>query len=147
MNKVVLMGRLTADPELRTTQSGISCTRFTIAVNRRFKDKSTGEIKADFISCQAWRQTAEFVNKYFSKSNMICLEGTLQTGSYKDKNYPDVTHYTTEVLVDNVEFTGSKSESNGTASVQSVPNKSAPAQDQLDDLGDFEEILGGEPPF
>ncbi len=111
MNKVIIMGRLTADPELRQTQSGIASCRFTVAVNRKFADKATGQRQADFISCTAWRQTAEFVSRYFSKGSMICVEGTLRTGSYTDKKYPDVTHYTTDVLVDNVEFTGSKAES------------------------------------
>ena len=74
MNKVILMGRLTADPELRQTQSGISSCRFTVAVNRRIADKNTGERQADFISCTAWRQTAEFVSRYFKKGSMICVE-------------------------------------------------------------------------
>lgn len=115
MNKVILMGRLTADPELRQTQSGISSCRFTIAIDRRFADKNTGERQTDFISCTAWRQTAEFVSRYFSKGSMICVEGSLRTGSYADRNHPDVTHYTTDVFVDNVEFTGSKRESGGNA--------------------------------
>ena len=110
MNKVIIMGRLTADPELRQTQSGIASCRFTVAVNRRFADRNTGERQADFISCTAWRQTAEFVSRYFKKGSMICVEGSLRTGSYTDRNHPDVTHYTTDVFVDNVEFTGSKSE-------------------------------------
>ena len=110
MNKVIIMGRLTADPELRQTQSGISSCRFTVAVDRRFADKNTGERQADFITCVAWRQTAEFVTRYFSKGSMICVEGNLRTGSYQDRNHPDVTHYTTEVFGDNVEFTGSKRE-------------------------------------
>lgn len=114
MNKVILMGRLTADPELRQTQSGISSCRFTVAVNRRFTDKNTGERQADFITCVAWRQQAEFITRYFRKGSMICVEGNLRTGSYQDRNHSDVTHYTTEVFVDNVEFTGSKSET-GTA--------------------------------
>ena len=80
------MGRLTADPELRQTQSGISSCRFTVAVNRRYKNESTGEYDADFITCVAWRQTAEFVSKYFSKGKMIALEGSLRTGKYQDKN-------------------------------------------------------------
>lgn len=102
MNKVILMGRLTRDPELRQTQSGISSCRFSIAVNRNYKNQQ-GEYDADFINCTAWRQTAEFVNKYFAKGQMIAVEGTLRTGSYQDKNHSDVTHYTTEVFVDNVE--------------------------------------------
>ena len=111
MNKVILMGRLTADPELRQTQSGISSCRFTVAVNRNFVDKTTGQRQADFITCMAWRQTAEFVTRYFRKGSMICVEGSLRTGSYQDRNHQDVTHYTTDVYVDNVEFTGSKAES------------------------------------
>lgn len=110
MNKVILMGRLTADPELRQTQSGIASCRFTVAVNRSFVDKNTGQRQADFITCMAWRQTAEFVTRYFRKGSMICVEGSLRTGSYQDRNHQDVTHYTTDVYVDNVEFTGSKSE-------------------------------------
>lgn len=111
MNKVILMGRLTADPVLNQTQSGIASCRFTVAVNRNFVDKTTGQRQADFISCVAWRQTAEFVTRYFHKGSMICVEGTLRTGSYQDRNHQDVTHYTTDVQVDNVEFTGSKAES------------------------------------
>lgn len=114
MNKVILMGRLTADPELRQTQNGTTSCRFTIAINRRMANKQTGERQADFISCTAWEQRAEFVNRYFKKGSMICVEGTLRTGSYQDKNHPDVTHYTTDVWVDNVEFTGSKAESGTT---------------------------------
>lgn len=164
MNKVILMGRLTADPDLRQTQSGIASCRFTIAVNRRFVDKNTGERQADFISCTAWRQTAEFVSRYFKKGSMICVEGSLRTGSYTDKNHPDVTHYTTEVFADNVEFTGSKTESQGNTGYSAPANNyqappqqqatAAPQQPQSNDnmsygnLGDFEEILSdGDVPF
>lgn len=164
MNKVILMGRLTADPELRQTQSGIASCRFTIAVNRRFADKNTGERQADFISCTAWRQTAEFITRYFKKGSMICVEGSLRTGSYSDRNHPDVTHYTTEVFVDNVEFTGSKTESQGGASYsapannynnnnyQTAPQQAQPVQNNdsmsYGNLSDFEEILSdGDVPF
>lgn len=142
MNKIIIMGRLTAAPELRQTQSGIASCRFTVAVNRRFKNDK-GEYETDFISCQAWRQTAEFVAKYFSKGSMICIDGTLRTGSYKDKNHSDVTHYTTDVLVENVEFCGGKKEQepeykeNIDQSVQKTGS-----------LADFEEILSdGDVPF
>lgn len=139
MNKVILMGRLTSDPELRQTQSGIAVTRFNIAVNRRFADKNTGERAADFISCQAWRQTAEFICKYFKKGSMICLEGSIRTGSYTDKNHSDVTHYTTDIMVDNVEFCGSKNE-NSTI----VNNNNSTSVN----LSEFEEILSdGDCPF
>ena len=141
------MGRLTADPELRQTQSGISSCRFTVAVNRKFKNEHTGEYDADFITCQAWRQTAEFVNKYFSKGKMIALEGSLRTGKYQDKNHSDVTHYTTDVFVDNVEFVGGKNDSSGAAASQPVSQQTAPAQavvNQAQDAGipsEFEELL------
>lgn len=142
MNKIIIMGRLTAAPELRQTQSGIASCRFTVAVNRRFKNDK-GEYETDFISCQAWRQTAEFVVKYFSKGSMICIDGTLRTGSYQDKNHSDVTHYTTDVLVENVEFCGGKKEQepeykeNIDQSVQKTGS-----------LADFEEILSdGDVPF
>ncbi|MDD6278624.1 MAG: single-stranded DNA-binding protein [Ruminococcus sp.] len=168
MNKVILMGRLTADPELRQTQSGISSCRFTVAVNRRFVDKNSGERQADFITCVAWRQQAEFISRYFKKGSMICIEGNLRTGSYTDRNHSDVTHYTTEVFVDNVEFTGSKSEtgtsgysapsgngySNNYQSApvqqQAVPQQPAQNNDNMayGNLGDFEEILSdGDVPF
>lgn len=112
MNKVILMGRLTADPELRQTQSGISSCRFTVAVNRNFVDKNTGQRQADFITCTAWKQTAEFISRYFAKGQMICIEGELRTGSYQDRNHQDVTHYTTDVYVNNAEFCGSKNDNN-----------------------------------
>lgn len=151
MNKVVLVGRLTADPELRQTQSGVATCRFTVAVNRKFADKNTGERQADFITCQAWRQTAEFVSKYFSKGKMIALEGSLRTGSYTDKNHSDVTHYTTDVLVDNVEFCGGKNEGGDNSPSQSQPQQAAPTQEPAVNYGtlsDFEEILSdGTVPF
>lgn len=155
MNKVISIGRLTADPELRQTQSGVSSCRFTVAVNRNFVDKNTGERQADFISCVAWRQTAEFVNRYFKKGNMICVEGTLRTGSYQDKNHSDVTHYTTDVLVENVEFCGSKSDNSKSGTSNAATRQTASQQTQNNndnmsygDLSDFEEILSdGDIPF
>lgn len=151
MNKVVLIGRLTADPELRQTQSGVSTCRFTVAVNRKFKNQN-GEYDADFISCTAWRQTAEFVSKYFSKGKMIAVEGSLRTGSYTDKNHSDVTHYTTDVFVDGVEFCGDKGTSNATAAQQPSNAQAVIQQAQQQgvptDLSEFEEILSdGDVPF
>lgn len=159
MNKVVLMGRLTADPELRQTQSGISACRFTVAVNR--KKTKDGKTDADFITCVAWRQTAEFVSKYFRKGSMIALDGTLRTGSYKDRNHADVTHYTTEVYVESVYFTGEKNNTQPSAESYAPPpteyqpqnqNTAAVPQDNTGlsygSLSDFEEILsGGDVPF
>lgn len=132
MNKVILTGRLTADPELKQTQSGISSCRFTVAVDRKFANKETGERQADFITCVAWRQTAEFLSKYFNKGKMICVEGNLRTDSYKDKNHDDVTHYTTEVYVDNVEFCGGKND-NGSSQTNTQPTASAPAEETTTD--------------
>lgn len=159
MNKSILIGRLTADPELRQTQSGISSCRFTVAVNRKYKNEQ-GEYEADFITCVAWRQTAEFVSRYFTKGKMIAVEGTLHTGSYQDKNYPDVKHYTTDVYVDNVEFCGDKGGSSTapaaapsqsytpTAQTQQPKAAAQAPIEQSFDLSDFEEILSdGDVPF
>lgn len=149
------MGRLTADPELRQTQSGIASCRFTVACNRKYKSESTGEYDADFITCVAWRQTAEFISRYFSKGKMIALEGTLRTGSYKDRNHDDVTHYTTDVMVDNVEFCGDKG-GGSTGSAQAPAQQPASNQQQsaqpstqsFGSLDDFVEILSdGDVPF
>ena len=134
MNNVSLVGRLTKDPEVRTTQSGLSTCRFTVAVNRRFKN-SEGKYEADFISCQAWRQTAEFIGKYFTKGKEISLTGSLQTGSYEKDG---VKHYTTDVVVDNVEFVGSKGEGSAPPPAQEAPpaasyTEMTPADDD-DDL-------------
>ena len=152
MNKVILVGRLTADPELRQTQSGVSSCRFTVAVDRRFADKNTGERQADFISCTAWRQTAEFVSRYFNKGKMICLEGSLRTGKYQDKNHPEITHYTTDVFVDNVEFVGGKNDGGSQAQNNTyqaprqqaaAPQQPAPANDNMSygNFGEYEELL------
>ena len=105
MNTVILIGRLTKDPELKTTQSGLSLCRFTVAVDRYSKD---GEDKTDFINCVAWRNTADFIDKYFSKGQRIALTGSIQTGSYEKDGR---TVYTTDVLVDKAEFCESKKNS------------------------------------
>lgn len=144
MNNVSLIGRLTADPELRTTQSGVSMARFSIAVDRRVK---TGEEKqADFINIVAWRQTAEFVCKYFSKGQRIAIIGSIRTGSYTDRD--GNKRYTTEVYADNVEFCESKnssssydggSYSNNNYNMQSSYRQEAPAPAAYSsgDTGDF----------
>lgn len=149
MNNVILMGRLTADPELRQTQSGILAVRFNLAVNRKFANKETGEREADFISCQAWRNTAEFISKYFRKGSMICIEGSLRTGSYTDITHSDVIHYTTDVIVDNAEFCGGKSDNQGQRQ-QSAPQQTTQNNNNmsLGSLSEFEEILSdGDVPF
>lgn len=149
MNIVTLAGRLTSDPELRQSQNGTAVCRFTVAVNRKFKNPQ-GEYEADFISCTAFKQTAEFVSRYFGKGKMIILNGTLRTGSYKDRNHQDVTHYTTDVFVENVEFGGDKT-NNNTSPAQNIVQQ-AQAQgvqtEQYGNLSDFEEILSDGPtPF
>ncbi len=106
-NLVVLTGRLTADPELRYTPSNIPVTTFSIAVSRRYKAGEQAE--ADFINIVAWRQTADFICKYFRKGSMIAIEGSLQSRSYEDKEGKKRTVY--EVVASNVSFTGSKAES------------------------------------
>lgn len=123
MNKVVLIGRLVRDPELRTTSSQTAVATFTVAVDRRFKSAS-GERQADFINCVAWRQQAEFVGKYFSKGNRIGVIGSIQTRNWEDKDGHRRT--ATEVVVDEVEFVESKSDK---------PQKSEPRQE--DDYSDM----------
>ena len=103
MNRVVLVGRLTRDPEMRTTSSGISQTRFTIAVNRRTAGQN-GQREADFINCVAWRGTADTIAKYLKKGREIAVEGRLQTGSYDAQD--GTKRYTTDVVVDNFTFIG-----------------------------------------
>ena len=108
MNKVILMGRLTKDIEMRQTPNGVSLVRFSIAVTRRFKN-SNGEYDADFINCVAWRKTGEFIARYFQKGSMIAIVGSIQTRSWDGND--GKKQYATEVIVDEAYFTGSKSES------------------------------------
>lgn len=108
LNKIVLMGRLTRDPELKRTQSGTAVTSFALAVDRDFKDQN-GEKGTDFIDIVAWRNTAEFVSKYFTKGRMAVIEGRLQIREWTDKD--GNKRKTAEVVADNVYFGDSKSES------------------------------------
>ena len=113
-NKVILMGRLTSDPELKVTQSGTSVTSFGIAVNRKVKQGNNQE--ADFFNVTAWRSTAEFVSRYFRKGSSICIVGTLQNNSWTDQNGQKRT--ATDIIADEVQFVDSKNnaQSAGTAS-------------------------------
>ena len=108
LNKVILMGRFTRDPELRSTPQGISTCAFSVAVDRNFVRQGE-ERKADFINCVAWRQTAEFISKYFRKSSMVALEGSIQTRSWDDQE--GKKRYATEVIVNQVYFAESKRDS------------------------------------
>ncbi len=111
MNRVCLVGRLTAKPELKYTSANVPVTRFSLAVNRNFKNEQGGR-DADFISILAWRKQAELICNYFDKGSQIGLEGRIQTGSYDDKD--GNKRYTTEVVVDQIHFIDSKS--NGSVS-------------------------------
>lgn len=107
-NKVILGGRLTADPEMKSTPSGVAVTSFIVAVNRRNQPKDTKQPQADFINVTAWRQTAEFVTRYFRKASSICIVGTLQTRSWTDGQ--GQKRYATEVTADEVYFVDAKGE-------------------------------------
>lgn len=164
LNRVILMGRITHDLELRQTPSGVCTLSFSVAVERNYTDQN-GERQTDFITCVAWRQQAEFIGKYFSKGRMIALEGSLRSRTYDDKN--GSKHYVTEVYVDSVSFTGepkqggyqggsqggyqnggyqqnSGYQNQGSYQQNSQPqNNQAPSNDALSigDIEDFEEVL------
>ena len=111
LNHIVIMGRLTRDPELRRTGSGVAVTSFSLAVDRDFAPKDGGERETDFIDCVAWRQTGEFVSKYFTKGRMAVVSGRLQIRSWTDKD--GNKRRTAEVVADNVYFGDSKRDNDG----------------------------------
>lgn len=111
LNRIILMGRLTRDPELRNTQSGVAVASFSLAVDRDFKDKSTGKKVTDFIDVVAWRQTGEFVSKFFTKGRMAVVEGRLQIRDWTDKE--GNKRRSAEVVADNVYFGDSKPREDG----------------------------------
>jgi single-strand DNA-binding protein len=123
LNKVILMGRLTADPELRSTQNGTSVTQFTLAVDRNYQ-KQGEERQADFINCVAWKQTAEFIVKYFGKGRMIAVEGSIQSRNYEDKQGNKRTAI--EVIVSNANFTGEPKQEQGDAEYNELSNDGVP---------------------
>ena len=133
LNSIIIMGRLTADPELRTTSSGLSVSSFTVAVDRGYV-KPGEEKKTDFIPVVAWRSTADFVSKYFRKGSMIAVQGSLQTRNYEDKNGNKRTAF--EIIADQVSFCGSKAESgsynNDNTNASSYSNSTA---------GDFSTVV------
>lgn len=132
LNSIIIMGRLVADPELRTTASGLSVTSFSVAVDRPYAKRGE-EKQTDFINVVAWRERADFVTKFFHKGSMIAVQGSLQTRNYEDKNGNKRTAY--EVIADQVSFCGSKSESNTgyNDNVSSYSNSTA---------NDFSEVVG-----
>lgn len=130
LNKIFIMGRLVADPELRHTQSGTAVSSLRLAVDRDFKDKDTGERKADFINVVAWRNTAEFISRNFSKGRMIVVAGSLQMRDWTDKDGNKRT--TAEVVAESVYFADSKRETQ--------PDWNAPESSLREEQNDFEEI-------
>lgn len=150
LNRVILMGRITNDLEIRQTQSGTSVLNLRIAVDRNSRQEE--EKQSDFITCVAFNQRAEFINKYFHKGNLIAIEGNLRSSTYDDKN--GSRHYVTDVWIDNVSFTGERAsdrDNSGSSSFQSSyrqPTQQQPAYNEpasnpiaIGNMDDFEEIL------
>ncbi len=129
MNKFTGIGRLTRDPELKSTTNQVSVCSFGIAINRRFKNAS-GEYEADFINCVAWRQTGEFISKYFHKGSMIGIVGSVQTRTYDNKDGQKV--YVTEIVVDEAHFCGGKNEANSAQGNNSEGKKAAEFPEAID---------------
>ena len=138
LNKIIVQGRLVADPELKNTQSGIAVCSVRIAVDRDFKDKQTGEKKADFFTVTAWRNTAEFLSKYFSKGRLVVVEGQLQNKEWTDKD--GNKRVSDEIIASNVYFCASKKDSEQSGN----ETYTAPAELNAEDAEPVEE---GELPF
>ena len=132
LNHITIMGRLTRDPELRRTGSGIAVASFTLAVDRDFPNKETGEKEADFIDCVAWRQTGEFVSKYFTKGRMAVVSGRLQIRKWQ--NDQGENRYSTEVVADNVYFGDSKREGNTGNTPTPAPSYTPPVTPDASDF-------------
>lgn len=139
MNIIALVGRLTADPELKHTQSGIAVSRFTIAVDRAYT-KQGEEKQADFINIVAWRNSAEFLCKYFSKGQRIGIQGSVRTGSYMDNN--GIKRYTFEVYADRLEFVERKDREQDTATSESsnTPDEKQTEQPDFEDVPHDEDL-------
>ena len=135
-NLVVLTGRLTADPELKTTPNGVSVTSFSIAVERRYKQGE--ERQADFINIVAWRSSAEFICKYFKKGSMIGIEGSIQTRKYQDKDGNNRTAF--EVVANNVQFVEFKKADNNSDNNAPIDPENDPLNQLQDRLNEFEDL-------
>lgn len=144
MNKVILIGRLTRDPEVSYGSGNLAIARFTLAVDRRFK-KEGDEQTADFISCRAFSKTAEFIEKYTHKGTKLVLEGRIQTGSYTNKEGQKV--YTTDVIADNVEFGESRSSEASNGGNFGGSNSFAPASEAGDGFMNIPSDIVEELPF
>lgn len=125
MNKAILIGNLTRDPESRTTQSGISVCTFTLAINRRFVDKQTGQREADFINIVTWRQQAELCARYLTKGRKVAVVGSIQTRSYDAQD--GTKRYVTEVVADEVEFIGSAGQGSASHGTDEAPPPPEPS--------------------
>lgn len=136
LNKIILMGRLTRDPEVKQTQSGAPVANFALAVDRDFANKTTGEKETDFIDVICWRHTAEFVSKYFSKGRMAVVTGRLQVRHWEDKD--GNKRKTAEVVADDVYFGDSKrTEGNDTADIYGATSAPADGITEAEDDGDL----------
>lgn len=124
MNKVILIGRLTRDPELRYTGSNTPVATFSLAVNRSFTNQN-GEREADFINCVVWRKLAETVKNYLSQGSQVAVEGRIQTRSYDDQN--GQRRYVTEVVVENIDFVGTKRDSSQSSNQPNFNNQPVPS--------------------
>ena len=138
MNKSILMGRLVRDPELRHTQTGTAVASFTLAVDRDFKDKQTGEKATDFIDIVTWRQTAEFVSRYFTKGRMAVVEGRLQIRDWTDRD--GNKRRSAEVIADNVYFGDSKRDADTPPPAAPSGGYGAPSGGQFADVDDDGEL-------
>lgn len=132
-NKVILAGRLTADPELKSTPGGVPVTTFSIAVNRTYKPKD-GDPQADFINVTAWRGLAEFITRYFRKASSICIVGSLQTRTWTDQS--GAKRYATEVVANEAHFVDSKADSGAAGQAAAAP----PVQPHFEDITSDEEL-------
>ena len=144
MNIVIIKGRLVRDPDFKQTQSGISMCRLTVAVDG-FKDKD-GNRQTDFIECTAWRKTAEFIARYFTKGQEIVIEGNLKNNNYEDKD--GVKHYSYTVNVNQAHFCGSKSDNQSGSQQTETQTAQQAAQQNVIDVTEFEQVLSdNEVPF
>lgn len=137
INNVTIMGRLTARPELKTTQSGMPVTSMCIAVERRFQPKE-GEKLTDFINCIAWRNTAEFITRFFDRGDMIAVTGEIQTRKYQDKYGNNRTAF--EVIVNHASFCGSRSNSGNNADSNNTPPPVQYDSASLEAISDEDEL-------
>ena len=144
LNHIVIMGRLTKDPELRRTQSGLAVTSFTLAVERDFAGKDNSERETDFIDCVAWRQLGEFVSKYFAKGRMACVSGRLQIRVWTDND--GNKRRSAEILAESVYFADSKNAADSgnkdatAAAAPTAPQAAAPAQNNFGMIEDDEPL-------